>query len=1165
MSPTTASATPVPTLAQQDFTRLLRELFQLDQSDLDFGIYRIMRARVADIEAFITDELPKTLQAARQELAARGLDDVRAERDEARQKLLSDFTTDVMSPEDLAAKKTRFSGLPGFDNALQAYEKAQTQLDQVTLAEELERTIYTDLYRFFARYYDSGDFVTQPRAGDAAYMIPYNGEEVKLYWANYDQYYIKTGENFRHYRFDVGQPNNIEDLTRLTVEFELTDADTAAGNNLNKKGRLFLPVDADNYFDFDEVARILTLRFRFAVPTEEEASRWGTKQSVASGDRGVNERVIRDVAARIQATGDPYLIQFLEKKTHKRGEQQVNAFTYHLHRYTLPNQFDYFIHRNLGRFLGQELDYYLKHELLNLSFLSNEWSRLVQEQSLKQQLLRASVVRGVALRLIAFLHELEEYQRHLFEKKKLVIEAEYCISLDLVPLAVQPAVLSYLLADTESARKQHEAWQKLGMVPATEAGATGLRRWLTQAQETFDTGHLYARLPLYTLYLTQAKTESATTLRDSILGAFDDLDEQVTGVLINSENLQALNVLQRKYREQIKCIYIDPPYNTGSGDFPYKDAFQHSSWLSMLYDRLGIARELLKSNGVIFASISDKDADNRESHRLVSLLDDTMGAKNFVQNLIWSKNTTHNDSSTYSSNHEYILSYAKNLVTAQADKSMFRQPKPGFLEVIETVERINADFPSLEAIENEVKAVYKNHRDEYKAQLESQGLPYDEEAKRNDDWKGIYQYKHAEYRLPTGSYIEPAKAEEEGGEIWIYRESDPSWPNANTLTAEHRDPASLEYRFYKPLHPVTGRPCPAPSRGWLWSERHNPERKALSFEVLNNQHRIAFGDDENKIPQYKRFLYDVETDVSKSIIVDYTDGEKQLADLTGKRGTFPNPKPTTLVERLVVQTTRPGEWVVDFFGGSGTTADAVMRLNNRFAEAPRKFILVDMADYFTSNLLPRTLQSMYSIGWQGGNPGLPSKHGGIIQVLRLEQYEDTLNNMEFAPNRDEQAATFFPDSPEDRLRYVLARSEGSSKPMLGPAVLTQPFSYELDIVLANERRPVAVDLLSSFNLFLGLHVERIWSERGPNERLYRLVRGHHRGLRHLCIWRDAPGLGQSVAEQEVALTAEREWVQAQTWYHEAMAAHAVVYCNAQQLFGAESAETELHRLMFVNA
>jgi len=1096
MSP--AAHLPSPTQAQQEFTRLLRELFQLDQSDLDFGIYRIMKLRAKDVEAFITDELPQTLQAARQELATRGLDDVRADRDEARQQLRQNFGLDVASPEAVATQETQLGAVPIFRDTLARYRTAQTQLDQAALAEDLERTIYNDLYRFFARYYDSGDFVTQPRAGDAAYMLPYNGEEVKLYWANHDQYYIKTGENFRHYRFDVGQVGNADDLARLTVEFELTDADTAAGNNLNKKGRVFLPASPDDYFQFDAAARRLTLRFRFAVPTDDEAARWGSKQSVAKDDKGVNERILLDVGERIRATADAYLLAFWQRHTHERGGQPVNALVYHLHRYTLPNHFDYFIHRNLGRFLGQELDYYLKHELLDLQFLGADWSRPAQLQAMQQQLLRASVVRTVALRLVAFLHELEEYQRHLFEKKKLVVGAEYCISLDLLPAPVRPAVLAHLLANTEPARQQLRAWQTLGMVPATEAGTAALRDFLA-APAPFDPEHAYARLPLDTHYLTLAETAEAAALRDELLGAFDDLDGQTTGVLINSENWQALNVLQGKYSEQIECVYIDPPYNTGGGDFLYKDAFQHSSWLSMIHDRVELAKSALSQSGVLFSSIDDI-----ELVGLRNLLDNAFSPNNKAGTIIW-KGATDNNPTRISIEHEYVLAYVKNLA---ANASVWQNSTTGSKELIlDEYERLKTEGNSISVIQAKLRAYIKTNAE------------------------SLNPLTHYNIVDEDGPYTGARKV---------------------------HNPGKEGYR-YDVKHPITDGVCVPPARGYRYPED--------AMNRLIAADKIIFGKDENQIVQIKEYLKDYQGSFKGLIELDGRVAANALEGLFGSREIFKNPKPIELISSMLSFVTSGKDFILDFFAGSGTTGHAVINLNreDEDGEGSRRFILVEMGEYFDTVTKPRVLKAAYSSTWQGGQAHAPTAGmSQLVQVLRLEQYEDTLNNMAFVevPQDPTTGQLFFAHSPEDRLRYVLARSAGASRPTLGPAVLDTPFAYKLDIVLANERRQTAVDLVASFALLLGLHTERLWVERGPEGRLYRLLRGHRRGLRHLCIWRTAPGHGLDEAAQDAALAAERDWVQAQPWYEQAQAAHAVVYCNAQQLFGAESAEAELHRLLF---
>ena len=115
-----------------------------------------------------------------------------------------------------------------FQENKELYLNLKSKLEAVLAAEDLKPNIYNDLYKFFNRYYEGGDFLTQRRAGDNTYMIPYNGEEVKLHWATSDQYYIKTGENFKSYIFHSGEENPSE---RITVEFALVEVDTGMNNN----------------------------------------------------------------------------------------------------------------------------------------------------------------------------------------------------------------------------------------------------------------------------------------------------------------------------------------------------------------------------------------------------------------------------------------------------------------------------------------------------------------------------------------------------------------------------------------------------------------------------------------------------------------------------------------------------------------------------------------------------------------------------------------------------------------------------------------------------------------------------------------------------------------------------------------------------------------------
>lgn len=124
-------------------------------------------------------------------------------------------------------------------------------------------------------------------------------------------------------------------------------------------------------------------------------------------------------------------------------------------------------------------------------------------------------------------------------------------------------------------------------------------------------------------------------------------------LLIHGDNLLALKALEQNYTRRIKCIYIDPPYNTGSAFEHYDDGVEHSLWLSLIKPRLNILRNLLQKDGSIWISIDDN-----ECHYLKILCDEVFGRKNFVTSVIWQQRTTRENRKTFSSNHEYILVYA---------------------------------------------------------------------------------------------------------------------------------------------------------------------------------------------------------------------------------------------------------------------------------------------------------------------------------------------------------------------------------------------------------------------------------------------------------------------------------------------------------------------------
>ena len=169
------------------FISLLKQIFELDKSDLDFGIYRVMNLRKAQIEEFLTERLPQMVQETLAPFAQGSKEEIRA-----KMKQIEDSVSEMGMTVD---------ALPDTAQKKQQYLQLQKQLAEGADLAALETDVYSALYSFFNRYYEDGDFISKRRYKEGVYAIPYEGEEVKLYWANQDQYYIKTSENFKDYTF----------------------------------------------------------------------------------------------------------------------------------------------------------------------------------------------------------------------------------------------------------------------------------------------------------------------------------------------------------------------------------------------------------------------------------------------------------------------------------------------------------------------------------------------------------------------------------------------------------------------------------------------------------------------------------------------------------------------------------------------------------------------------------------------------------------------------------------------------------------------------------------------------------------------------------------------------------------------------------------------------
>ena len=1071
------------TMQTQAFNQLrglLKEMFHFGDNDLDFGIYRITRLKRQFIEAFIDGDDESSLRTT----VTRALGEIRNQQSDASRNWLSAFAANsgkrgaaawealAADPASSKAQET-FAKLFVLADDDRERQRAEAQLKTFVetrelASDDLEARVYNHLLNFFELYYANGDFGYNTRATSAfkvPYEADYDGSDTLFHWKHKDSYYIKTGNGFHSVRFEVaGQ----------WLELRLSDggdeqAETSTrNNNKDSERKHYRLAGIEQVEDIDKDGKPLTLwQVRFALAaastpkTEIYPQLWqqafggdadlapylhkkpgkddappgkplfndlsgdydktdggqvkGLGQLRLRFDKYIEELAKREEFAALGSNADARK-EALEQDAIAQALWQIDS---NLNKFYVGNDADYFIHKDLQGFLTREKARFIKQVVFS------DLSALLHAGEDNLTVLIARAFNAVADTLIGFLAAIENFQKALFELKKKVVDTHYLVSVGKIPADFHERVFA--------CKAQRAEWQEMFEVKVSKA-----------AQLT-DHPTLVIDTRLY--------RDSDPTFQDDLLGlpAFDHLDEQTDGLLINSENWQALNLLQEKFRGQIKCIYIDPPYNTGGDGFLYKDSFRHSSWASMIHDRLALAYPLLGKAGVLFASIDDK-----ERTQLETQLRQIFGTGNRVEELIWARDTVSNNAPAYSTNHEYIEVFASSKATVEADQRMFREQRPGYTEVQNLVAEAAETYPSVKELEAKLDTLYKTHKDAHLQECQANGIPKSE-AKRTDVWKGIYPYKFVEYRDKNGKWIDRGGAKGAEATPWVFREVEPSMPSGKQAD-DIRDSQSENYRFYQPSHPITNQPCKPPKRGWAFPRRSDSRRP--SFESYNNDKRIVFKSDGNSIPQLKYFLHEVENVVSTSVIRQYASGENELFNLTGSTNSFPNIKPTGLISRIVSQTTEPGEWVLDFFAGSGTSGHAVIR-----SDQQRRFLLAEMGGYFDSILVPRIKRVMYSTQWKDGAPVSRGLTRHMVKVQALEQYEDTLDNLHAVWD----ASTLPPRIP---VRYLFRPEENALSSSLDVA---RPFAQTMRVGKARTETPI--DLMETW-----CYLQGYWTR---SRRMYR--------------------------------------------------------------------------------
>jgi len=591
---------------------LLRGLFQFDVADLDFGIYKIMNQRREEIEKFIERDLLAKTEEAFKEYVGASSETLKTELEALRDRINEELGAGTI---DERGEVVKHKDVP----MTEKYLRKQEEMSRAELTRSQIDDVYNQVYEFFSRYFDKGDFFSKRRyGGKDKYVIQYNGEEVMLHWANKDQYYVKTGENFTNYGFKADG---------WTVRFVLVHAEVEQ-DNLKGQERFFI-ISEKTAPTIDGKKEVLTIAFQYRKLTEEEEKKLAKKNRQDQLMAKALEKILKAVS------GSP-IESLLVRLVPVSDETSKKLIEKHLERYVKKNTTDYFIHKDLKGFLTRELDYFIKNEVLQVDEFVG-----MSENAIKRNMARVRAIRDMCTPIIEFLAQVEDFQKMLFEKKKFVLRTEYCMTLDNVPKELYPEIAAN--------KEQVAEWKRLFKLDEITDGTLASTRGKNSLDVAFLEGHPF--LVLDTRFLDEK-------LRDRLMASFENIDLKLGGLLVKSENWQALNLLMDCFRERIDCIYCDPPYNTGNDEFLYKDSYQHSSWLTMIENRLSLMEGFAGSNCFMFAS-----CDKNESMRLRLLLDRMLPGQ-FVNDIANVNNPQGRSDEHYiATAHENLLIYA----TAAAD------------------------------------------------------------------------------------------------------------------------------------------------------------------------------------------------------------------------------------------------------------------------------------------------------------------------------------------------------------------------------------------------------------------------------------------------------------------------------------------------------------------
>jgi len=621
------------------------------------------------------------------------------------------------------------------------------------------------------------------------------------------------------------------------------------------------------------------------------------------------------------------------------------------------------------------------------------------------------VIRKIAHKIIDFLAQIENFQKKLWLKKKFVVETNYCVTLDKVPEEFYPEIAAN--------EEQREEWVRLFAIDEIE------RNLIQPGYSKPLTVEFLKANP----FLVLDTAFFSGILKNKLIGHFDNLDFMIDGLMIHGENSQALRLLQERFSGTIDCQYIDPPYNTGKDGFLYKDQYQHSSWISMLNERVALGKKFLTRRGAHLCSTGDQ-----ELPRLLELHSEIFGYGNHISTFIWNTDGNIDNQSKIKQNHEYVISSALN----------------------------ERSVPAPEVIDPNVSKGSKLYRDTIINTIVKNGPAN-----------------------PVSEVVVPAgfPADFQEGVI---------------------EPGKAQYpKFEKTVNVVDGKLTEALAIRSGWSSRNLIDKfiKGGMEPIYDSKGvQTTFIIKDTGAPYVVKQRSKRQGHVL-TVLRNIGSTQSMAGVLRNMGVRFDYPKPIGLLRHLIAAFSNTKSIILDYFAGSGTTAQAVIDLN-REDDGHRRYVLVELGEHFNKIIRPRLAKNIYSKDWKDGKPVSREGSSHMFKYIRLESYEDTLNNLEL--KRTEAQQSLLEQSDLFRESYMLSymldvESKGSAS-LLNIDSFEDPFNYKLRIATgsAGETRPVTVDLVETFNYLLGLTVHHIDHIRG-----FRVVHGANpKGEKVLVIWRN---------------------------------------------------------------